>query len=344
MMAAGMGAFGERLQREREMRGITLEQMSEATKITTRCLRALEEEEFDRLPGGIFNKGFVRAYARHLGIDEDQAIADFVAASGGEKEQPLPDPPVARSVVLGQHAEGNVNWRSLGVLGLVLAALAAVAWKVGPAAWHGVYGELTARLSSASAATEKAAEAASPTPKPAPVSKPNTPAPQGAPAPQSTAPAPVPAAQTAAEVHAAPPQPPASQRVEEAAAQPPPPAPAAEKPAPPKPEPVAVAAKTPPAAPPSPAVAPAPAQSRPFVVHVRATQDAWVQIVADGKLVSEGVLVPPAEKRVPAAKEVVIKTGNAAGVEVSFNGQPLPSLGEENQMATVTFTAAGLRR
>ena len=53
---------------------------------------------------------------------------------------------------------------------------------------------------------------------------------------------------------------------------------------------------------------------------------------------------PTAENRVPAAKEVVIKTGNAAGVEVSFNGQPLPSLGEENQMATVTFTAAGLRR
>ena len=69
-----------------------------------------------------------------------------------------------------------------------------------------------------------------------------------------------------------------------------------------------------------------------------------MQIVADGKLVSEGVLVPPAEKCVPAAKEVVIKTGNAAGVEVSFNGQALPTLGEENQMATVTLTAAGLRR
>ena len=81
-----------------------------------------------------------------------------------------------------------------------------------------------------------------------------------------------------------------------------------------------------------------------FVVHIRATQDAWVQIVADGKLQSEGVLVPPAEKRVRAAKQVVIKTGNAAGVEVSFNGQPLPALGEENQMATVTLTTAGLQR
>jgi hypothetical protein len=80
------------------------------------------------------------------------------------------------------------------------------------------------------------------------------------------------------------------------------------------------------------------------VVQIRATEDAWVQIVADGKLFSEGVLVPPAEKRVRAAKQVVIKTGNAAGVEVSFNGQPLPPLGEENQMATVTLTAAGVQR
>ncbi|MFI5110702.1 MAG: DUF4115 domain-containing protein, partial [Terriglobales bacterium] len=89
---------------------------------------------------------------------------------------------------------------------------------------------------------------------------------------------------------------------------------------------------------------PTQARSADFVVQIRATEDAWVQIVADGKLFSEGVMVPPAEKRVRAAKQVVIKTGNGAGVEVSFNGQPLPPLGEENQMATVTLTAAGVQR
>jgi cytoskeleton protein RodZ len=52
-----MGSFGERLQREREKRGMTLEDVSESTKISSRALRALEEEEFDKLPGGIFNKG-----------------------------------------------------------------------------------------------------------------------------------------------------------------------------------------------------------------------------------------------------------------------------------------------
>src|SRR5690349_8876178 len=83
-----MGAFGDRLRREREMRGITLEEITESTKISRRHLEALEGEHFDQLPGGVFNKGFVRAYARFLGIDGDQAVADYSAASN---EQPEPE-------------------------------------------------------------------------------------------------------------------------------------------------------------------------------------------------------------------------------------------------------------
>jgi cytoskeleton protein RodZ len=294
-----MGAFGERMQREREMRGITLEEISESTKITSRCLRALEEEEFDKLPGGIFNKGFVRAYARHLGIDEDQAVADFVAASGGEKDQPLPDPPEPRAVALGQRAEGHLNWRAFVLLVLLLATVVVAAWKLGPAALQKVFAVVTERWN------------AKPTPPPAPPSV----------TPQSEVDVPV--------------------------AAPPPPAAAAQKPMA-QAKTVTVAMPGPATAPPTPSNAatlpPPPAPPRGFVVQVRATQDAWVQIVADGTLQSEGVLVPPAEKRVRAAKAVTIKTGNAAGVEVSFNGEPLPTLGEENQMATVTLTAAGVQR
>jgi len=83
-----MGAFGDRLRREREMRGITLDEITESTKISRRHLEALEGEHFDQLPGGVFNKGFVRAYARFLGIDEDQAVADYTTASN---EQPEPE-------------------------------------------------------------------------------------------------------------------------------------------------------------------------------------------------------------------------------------------------------------
>ncbi len=72
-----MGAFGERLKREREKRKISLNEVAQATKIGTRYLCAIEEEKFDKLPGGIFNKGFVKAYARHLGLNEIQAVADY---------------------------------------------------------------------------------------------------------------------------------------------------------------------------------------------------------------------------------------------------------------------------
>jgi len=76
------------------MARITLEEIATSTKIGTRSLRALEEEDFDQLPGGIFNKGFVRAYAKYLGIDEEQAVADYLTAAG---EQPLPTRRPARS-------------------------------------------------------------------------------------------------------------------------------------------------------------------------------------------------------------------------------------------------------
>ena len=78
----GLGAFGEALRKEREKRGITLDSVSDGTKISTRFLRALEAEQFDQLPGGVFNKGFVRAYARHVGLDEDKVVADYLVAAG----------------------------------------------------------------------------------------------------------------------------------------------------------------------------------------------------------------------------------------------------------------------
>ena len=76
-----MVAFGEGLRREREMRNISLDEIAATTKIGTRLLRALEEEQFDLLPGGIFNKGYVRAYAKYVGIDEEKAIAGYLQAA-----------------------------------------------------------------------------------------------------------------------------------------------------------------------------------------------------------------------------------------------------------------------
>jgi len=77
-----VASFGERLKKEREKRGMTLEEVSGVTKISVRNLRALEQEKFEQMPGGIFNRGFVRAYAKHLGLDDDQVVADYMEAAG----------------------------------------------------------------------------------------------------------------------------------------------------------------------------------------------------------------------------------------------------------------------
>jgi cytoskeleton protein RodZ len=72
-----MSSFGENLRREREMRGVTLEEISAATKISVRFLQCVENEDFAKLPGGIFVRSFIRSYARYLGLDEEALLAEF---------------------------------------------------------------------------------------------------------------------------------------------------------------------------------------------------------------------------------------------------------------------------
>jgi cytoskeletal protein RodZ len=74
-------SFGEHLRREREMRRVSLDEICAATRIATRYLQALEKEQWEVLPGGIFNRGFVRAVARFLGLDEDGLVAEYALAT-----------------------------------------------------------------------------------------------------------------------------------------------------------------------------------------------------------------------------------------------------------------------
>lgn len=73
-----MASFGEELKRERELRDISLKEISEATKISIRFLEALEQNNFDILPGGVFNRGFIRAYARFIGIDGEEMVNAYL--------------------------------------------------------------------------------------------------------------------------------------------------------------------------------------------------------------------------------------------------------------------------
>src|ERR1700722_16287854 len=75
----GGGEVGDKFRKQREKKGFSIDDVSHVTKIGVRMLQAIEEENFDRLPGGIFNKGFIRTYAKHLGMNDDEAIASYLA-------------------------------------------------------------------------------------------------------------------------------------------------------------------------------------------------------------------------------------------------------------------------
>lgn len=78
--------FGEHLKRERELRGVTLEEVAAATRISPRFLEAIENEQWDRLPGGAFNRGFIRSVARYLGLDEENMVAEYALETKGLDE------------------------------------------------------------------------------------------------------------------------------------------------------------------------------------------------------------------------------------------------------------------
>ncbi len=258
-------SFGERLKREREKRGMTLEEVSGVTKISARNLKALELEKFDQLPGGIFNRGFVRAYAKHLGLDEEQVVADYLEASG--ESLPSRVEPGAPAELSDQSEEQprlstQVPWGALAVL-LVLGTLLLAIWvhyshpKAPPEATREVQSTTEASNASAPASADNSQPEATP-------------------------------------VNA------------------------------PKAEPAASAKAG-------------------FDISLQARDEVWLSIAADRKPPAEATLLKGQSKTVHASNQVTLKIGNAAVLDVSFNGRSIPLRGTEGEVRTLTFTSSGLQ-
>jgi cytoskeleton protein RodZ len=112
--------FGEHLKREREMRGVSLEEISAATRISTRFLDAIEREQWDQLPGGVFNRGFIRSIARFLGLDEDSLVAEYALETRDAA------PPRVASEYSGDSS--GRPWLAIAIFGVLVAALVAGSW------------------------------------------------------------------------------------------------------------------------------------------------------------------------------------------------------------------------
>ena len=315
-----MPSFGEKLKQEREKRKITLEQISTSTKIGTRMLQALEDDKFDQLPGGIFNKGFVRAYSRCIGLDEDQTVAEYLLASGDA-------PPVSTEIAARENGarenEENISrleaisdahprqlpWGLLAAV-LLLIALALALWTrrqreyerqaVHPTPTAAVAPLPAAQLSdeaSAKMANGNSASGASTSGSPAPAS------------PGSGAPINASSANSAGTN---------SQPTGEFGP--------------------AVAQRTPQSIV---AVIP-PATAGEFTVVIDAREESWIWTTTDGKTVSSELLSAGSERVLRGRKEIIVKAGNAGGIDFRFNGKKLDTGGKSGEVRTVTFGPGGM--
>lgn len=124
-----MVSLGEELKRERELREISLREISESTKISIRILEAIERNNFRALPGGIFNRNFLRAYADFIGIDSENVVRKYNQQFDGSHEHapPVDSIPGVGATVAVQHVPEKKKSKVLQVIILlVLLAIAGI--------------------------------------------------------------------------------------------------------------------------------------------------------------------------------------------------------------------------
>lgn len=124
-------SIGEKLRLARETRGVALRDISEQTRISMRYLEAIEHDDYRRLPGGIFNRSFIRAYAKHIGYDEQEALEEYASMMDERGESSEEDRP-SRSVVYTDSGQGRSPLKTVLLAIIILGALSLCVW----AAWY----------------------------------------------------------------------------------------------------------------------------------------------------------------------------------------------------------------
>ena len=333
----GLPSFGEKLKLEREKRKVTLEQISVSTKIGTRMLRALEENQFNQLPGGIFNKGFVRAYSRVLGLDEEQTVADYLQASGdappARADTVAPEPTTLEHIL--HHKGGDDKSRHTArqagpseteenILRMEAEADAApghqLPWGVFAALLLAVALTLSLWSRYERERGRRAVQSVSNTAV-VPVSQ----SPRGLSdfgAGSSSGPSPTSgSSSTGSSSNGA-----ASSNKDRGSG--------GSRIVSSTPSSTAVLAHT--------SLTAAQTTAGEFSLLVQAREESWITITSDGKPISSELLPAGSERQVRGHQQIVVKTGNAGGVDFQFNGKKVAAAGEYGEVKTITFGPRGL--
>lgn len=259
-----MTSLGTKLRETRESKGLSLEEISTATKIRQSYLEAIEGDRLETIPGGFFSRSFARQYAEALGVESDiAALLEATTPTPGAdvRLQKLTDYRSPNKSLIrpgGKEEEGTEFYHEAAFLkerrsntGWMIAAALLVCLSMGYLAWT-KRPELFASLTKAGTVAKAEAPA--------------------------TAPA---------------------------------------------------QAK---------AVIPEPAAKAPLVVEVKAVESTWLRLTADGRQAFDGTLAAGETRTVTGDASAILFTGNAGGLDLTYNGKPVGPVGPSGRVRTVVFT------
>jgi cytoskeleton protein RodZ len=307
-----MTSIGDTLRRERLRRGLQLEQVAAETKIGTHLLEAMEANQFDRLPGGVFTRSFLRQYAHNLGLDEEEIIKSLKEQF--EQPEPSPAPPPKPSLpnlsqmpsfedvvdrLRSDSSMGALVW--VVVVALVCAGMYKL-WQRAPGVNSGNRTAVPLLQPGHEPAFQQPAQA-KPTEPPPDVSK------QGFRPAEVSGNGTITVPPVATSPVAAPPT-----------------------------------AETPSAARVSASQQPAPREAAGAVrVAFTATEPVWVSVKSDGARAYSGTIDSQQSKQFDAVRKMIVLVGNAGAIKISLNGKPLGPFGAQGETRLLMLTPEGAR-
>ncbi len=309
-----MGDLGQLLREARQRKGVSFEEVEEATRIRQKFLQALEEGDFGALPAEAYVKGFLRTYATYLELDPEEVMALYEGREG-EGKAALPQPGFFQPMELSMAAP---SWLTpdlvIGAI-LIVVLLAFVAW----AAWHYLPPIMKTQLLSWRA---PATATPSPTATSSIVLLPLTPSATPTEMP-TTMPSATPTAMPTTTPTVTPTPMPTATIAETIAPSLPP--------------------NTPTSAPTSaPTDTPTPRASTGVEVELRIVEYAWLRVIVDGGDAFVGTLEAGATQTWRGRESIALRCGNAGGVEATVNGELLGLLGERGQVVDMEWFAEGV--
>lgn len=269
-------ASGEWLRRERTRRRLTLAQVAQATRVRERYLSAIENDDADDLPNPVVTVGFIKIYARFLGLDPDPFVRAYRAQVGSE-----PTPELRREATRDSYVPARGRSFLVPVI-FVVFLIALVGYLYQQVAMYAS----GAAMSPPPRGTSIALSIPTPLPSPPP-----PPEPSATPLPASPTPPPTakPATATA----------------------------------------------------PATAPTPGPTATADHGVRIDAAVNGrvWLQVEADGQVVFSGILTSGEKRTWTAAKSLMLWSGNAGNVMVTYNGKSLGAMGPLGKVVRMTWTA-----